>query len=89
MKNKRELLDVMARTVFVSATVGFVIEEQAHSGAEYAEGNPYDADHIGAAVDSRRYPLAAGMVTELFAAEPEVRPRAACHPRRNRVSAIY
>ncbi|WP_406275936.1 TetR/AcrR family transcriptional regulator C-terminal domain-containing protein [Nocardia sp. NBC_00881] len=63
-----------ARRVFpilLYYTVGFVIEEQAHSGAEYAEGNPYEADHIGAAVDSQRYPLTAGMVTEFFAADPD------------------
>ncbi|GAB2678672.1 TetR/AcrR family transcriptional regulator C-terminal domain-containing protein [Nocardia goodfellowii] len=45
-------------------TTGFVIEEQARTGAEYAD-NPYRPELIGRLVDGERYPRAARMVTDL------------------------
>ncbi|WP_433194697.1 TetR/AcrR family transcriptional regulator C-terminal domain-containing protein [Nocardia sp. CA-107356] len=47
-------------------TVGFVIEEQAQSGAEYADGNPYDLARLAHAIDADRYPRTARMVADLF-----------------------
>ncbi|WP_227979388.1 TetR/AcrR family transcriptional regulator C-terminal domain-containing protein [Nocardia spumae] len=49
-------------------TTGFVIEEQARSGADYGDDNPYA--HIEQSVDADRFPRTAHLVTSLFAAEP-------------------
>ncbi len=57
--------------IMLHYTVGFVIEEQARSGAEYTRGNPYDADHLARAVDAERYPRAARMVTAVFGTDPD------------------
>ncbi|MET9274659.1 TetR/AcrR family transcriptional regulator C-terminal domain-containing protein [Kribbella sp. NPDC003557] len=52
-------------------TIGYVIEEQARTGVDYPDGNPYQADRIGRSVDAERYPLTARMVGDLFAADPD------------------
>ncbi|WP_245677095.1 TetR/AcrR family transcriptional regulator C-terminal domain-containing protein [Nocardia acidivorans] len=54
--------------ILLHYTTGFVIEEQARTGAEYGE-NPYTADHLGTAVDPARYPRTARMVTGFAAAD--------------------
>ncbi|MFI6953813.1 TetR/AcrR family transcriptional regulator C-terminal domain-containing protein [Nocardia sp. NPDC050408] len=53
-------------------TIGFVIEEQAQSGAEYADGNPYDPARVAQSVDAERFPRTARMVAELFDADTDV-----------------
>ncbi|MFE3445110.1 TetR/AcrR family transcriptional regulator C-terminal domain-containing protein [Nocardia sp. NPDC059180] len=50
-------------------TIGFVIEEQARSGAEYADSNPYEPERLGQEIDADRYPRTARMVTETFTAD--------------------
>lgn len=50
-------------------TVGFVIEEQARTGADYGADNPYA--HIDQAVDRDRYPRTANLVTKLSAMDPD------------------
>ena len=49
-------------------TVGFVIEEQARTGAAYGSDNPYDSS---LAVDPSKFPLTAGVATELRAVDSE------------------
>ncbi|MFI6365696.1 TetR/AcrR family transcriptional regulator C-terminal domain-containing protein [Nocardia sp. NPDC050630] len=58
--------------ILLHYTIGFVIEEQAQSGAEYADGNPYDSARIAQTVDAERYPRTARMVGELFGADTDV-----------------
>ncbi|WP_433756844.1 TetR/AcrR family transcriptional regulator C-terminal domain-containing protein [Nocardia sp. CA-135398] len=53
-------------------TIGFVIEEQAQSGAEYADGNPYAPERMAQTVDAERYPRTARMVADLFDADTDV-----------------
>jgi len=57
--------------ILLHFTIGFVIEEQARTGVEYPDGNPYRPERIGQAVDPERYPLTAQMVGDLFAADPD------------------
>ncbi|WP_433726814.1 TetR/AcrR family transcriptional regulator C-terminal domain-containing protein [Nocardia sp. CA-129566] len=57
--------------ILLHYTVGFVIEEQSHSGAEYADGNPYDLAQLAHAVDADRYPRAARMVADFFEADTD------------------
>jgi TetR/AcrR family tetracycline transcriptional repressor len=52
-------------------TIGYVIEEQAQTGVDYPDGNPYRTDEISQSVDAERYPLTARMVADLFAADPD------------------
>jgi len=52
-------------------TIGYVIEEQAQTGVDYPDGNPYQTDEIRQSVDAERYPLTARMVVDLFAADPD------------------
>ncbi|MGW5190113.1 TetR/AcrR family transcriptional regulator C-terminal domain-containing protein [Kribbella sp. NPDC004138] len=52
-------------------TIGYVIEEQAQTGVDYPDGNPYQTDEIRKSVDAERYPLTARMVVDLFAADPD------------------
>ncbi|WP_433713893.1 TetR/AcrR family transcriptional regulator C-terminal domain-containing protein [Nocardia sp. CA-084685] len=58
--------------ILLHYTIGFVIEEQAQAGAEYADGNPYDSARIAQTVDAERYPRTARMVGELFDADTDV-----------------
>ena len=57
--------------ILLHYTIGFVIEEQAQTGVEYPDGNPYRADQITKVVDADRYPLTARMVGDLFTADPD------------------
>ena len=57
--------------ILLHFTIGFVIEEQAQTGVEYPDGNPYQPERIGQAVDAERFPLTARMVDDLFAADPD------------------
>lgn len=57
--------------ILLHFTIGFVIEEQAQTGVEYPDGNPYQSERIGQAVDAERFPLTAQMVGDLFAADPD------------------
>ena len=50
-------------------TVGFVIEEQARAGLDYAGENPY-ADG-GLAVDPKKHPLTASVAEELYAVDSD------------------
>ncbi|WP_280382829.1 TetR/AcrR family transcriptional regulator C-terminal domain-containing protein [Nocardia wallacei] len=52
--------------ILLHYTVGFVIEEQARTGTEYADGNPYEPENIRRTVDSGRYPRTARMLGGLF-----------------------
>jgi TetR/AcrR family transcriptional regulator, tetracycline repressor protein len=48
-------------------TVGFTIEQQAHTGAAYENGNPYDANELAArASDAQRFPLLADLHDLLY-----------------------
>ncbi|WP_063043097.1 TetR/AcrR family transcriptional regulator C-terminal domain-containing protein [Nocardia pseudovaccinii] len=58
--------------ILLHYTIGFVIEEQAQSGAEYSDGNPYDPARMTHTVDAERYPRTARMVTGLFDADTDV-----------------
>lgn len=58
--------------ILLHYTIGFVIEEQAQSGAEYADGNPYDPARVAQSVDAVRFPRTARMVAELFDADTDV-----------------
>ncbi|MFI6773041.1 TetR/AcrR family transcriptional regulator C-terminal domain-containing protein [Nocardia sp. NPDC050412] len=58
--------------ILLHYTIGFVIEEQAQSGAEYADGNPYDPARVAQSVDAERFPRTARMVAELFDADTDV-----------------
>ncbi|MDX2969935.1 TetR/AcrR family transcriptional regulator C-terminal domain-containing protein [Kribbella solani] len=55
--------------ILLHYTIGFVIEEQARSGVEYPDGNPYTVDQLSQAVDAARYPLTARMVGTVFGAD--------------------
>ena len=57
--------------ILLHYTVGFVIEEQAQTGVEYPDGNPYHPERMARVVDPDRYPLAAQMVADLFTADPD------------------
>ncbi|MET8877406.1 TetR/AcrR family transcriptional regulator C-terminal domain-containing protein [Nocardia sp. NPDC004604] len=57
--------------ILLHYTVGFVIEEQVQSGAEYANGNPYDLARLAHAVDTDRYPRTARMVADVFGADSD------------------
>ncbi|WP_227998928.1 TetR/AcrR family transcriptional regulator C-terminal domain-containing protein [Nocardia australiensis] len=64
--------DAEAERVFpivLHYTVGFVIEEQSRSAAEYADDNPYRTERIERAVDAERYPRTARLVVGIFAAD--------------------
>ena len=50
-------------------TVGFTIEEQARTGADYAGENPYAAEKPS--FDPEKYPLAASVAEELFAVDSD------------------
>ncbi|MFE3230044.1 TetR/AcrR family transcriptional regulator C-terminal domain-containing protein [Nocardia sp. NPDC059228] len=57
--------------ILLHYTVGFVIEEQSRTSAEYVDGNPYELEHIGQEIDSDRYPRTARMVADTFTADPD------------------
>ena len=57
--------------ILLHYTIGYVIEEQAQTGVEYPDDNPYRPERIAEAVDPERYPLTAQMVDDLFAADPD------------------
>ncbi|WP_328604089.1 TetR/AcrR family transcriptional regulator C-terminal domain-containing protein [Amycolatopsis sp. NBC_00345] len=51
--------------------VGFTIEEQARSGADYAGDNPYHANELAENVDAERFPLTAQAAGDLFDARTD------------------
>jgi AcrR family transcriptional regulator len=55
--------------VLLHYTVGFVIEEQARTGAAYEGDSPYS--EAGLLVDPEKYPLTASVAKELFAVDSE------------------
>jgi TetR/AcrR family tetracycline transcriptional repressor len=55
-------------SVLFNYAIGFTIEEQARSGADYIGASPYDADNPVEAFDGQRFPLAAQAGAELFIA---------------------
>lgn len=57
--------------ILLHYTTGFVIEEQARTGVEYAE-NPYAEGQLEQAVDSGRYPRTARMIAGFAAVDPDV-----------------
>lgn len=57
--------------IMLHYTTGFVIEEQARLGSEYAE-NPYRPEHLGQIVDADRYPRTARLVDEMATADADV-----------------
>lgn len=57
--------------ILLHYTIGFVIEEQARTGVEYPDGNPYRPDQLAEVVDGERYPLTARMVGDLFATDSD------------------
>lgn len=57
--------------ILLHYTIGFVIEEQAQTGADYPDGNPYQPDQIRQSVDAERYPLTSRMVVDVFASDPD------------------
>jgi TetR/AcrR family tetracycline transcriptional repressor len=57
--------------ILLHYTIGYVIEEQAQTGVEYPDGNPYQPDQISRLVDAERYPLTSRMVVDVFAADPD------------------
>ncbi|MEU6563580.1 TetR/AcrR family transcriptional regulator C-terminal domain-containing protein [Nocardia nova] len=54
--------------VVLHYTIGFVIEEQARTGVDYAD-NPYE--ELSTVVDAERYPRTAQMVIDQATAEPD------------------
>ncbi|MGW8377914.1 TetR/AcrR family transcriptional regulator C-terminal domain-containing protein [Streptomyces sp. ODS28] len=52
-------------------TIGCTIEEQARTGADYGDGNPYDPERLEEMVDAGRYPLTARMLGVIFAADAD------------------
>ncbi|RDI50561.1 TetR/AcrR family transcriptional regulator C-terminal domain-containing protein [Nocardia mexicana] len=52
--------------ILLHYTVGYVIEEQARTGVDYAGGNPYDREKVRRSVDPDRYPRTAQMMAGLF-----------------------
>jgi TetR/AcrR family tetracycline transcriptional repressor len=57
--------------ILLHYTVGYVIEEQARTGIDYAGENPYEAERIRQSVDADRFPLTAGMIGDVFTADPD------------------
>ncbi|WP_433323057.1 TetR/AcrR family transcriptional regulator C-terminal domain-containing protein [Spirillospora sp. CA-294931] len=55
-----------AYAVLYHYTVGYTIEEQARSGAEYGEDDPYRPERIAQEIDAERYPLAAQVLSGMF-----------------------
>ncbi|MEU8898883.1 TetR/AcrR family transcriptional regulator C-terminal domain-containing protein [Nocardia sp. NPDC048505] len=55
--------------IMLHYTIGFVIEEQARSGAEYHGGNPYAG--VSGVVDTQRFPRTARLVAGAFGADPD------------------
>jgi TetR/AcrR family tetracycline transcriptional repressor len=51
--------------------IGFTIEEQARSGADYHDRNPYQTAELTENVDGQRFPLAAQAVDDLFDADAD------------------
>lgn len=58
--------------ILLHYTVGFVIEEQARSGVDYVDGNPYEPTRLTQAIDAERYPRAAHLVAGAFTTDPDV-----------------
>jgi TetR/AcrR family tetracycline transcriptional repressor len=58
--------------ILLNYTIGFVIEEQAQSGVDYPDGNPYRSEEIAKEVDAERFPLTARMVHDVFGSDPDV-----------------
>jgi TetR/AcrR family tetracycline transcriptional repressor len=51
--------------------IGFTIEEQARSGADYADHNPYQTNELTENVDAQRFPLTARAAGDLFDARTD------------------
>ncbi len=50
-------------------TIGYTIEEQAHTSAAYGDDNPYTPERIAGAIDSERFPLTAEVSGDLLSLE--------------------
>ncbi|MFI5782409.1 TetR/AcrR family transcriptional regulator C-terminal domain-containing protein [Nocardia sp. NPDC051570] len=61
-------LRTAARTfgVLLHYTVGFTIEEQARTGIDYGDVNPYGDEQMSAILDPERFPLSAAARNDLF-----------------------
>ncbi|MEV0292208.1 TetR/AcrR family transcriptional regulator C-terminal domain-containing protein [Nocardia sp. NPDC050710] len=55
--------------ILLHYTVGYVIEEQSRTGAEYGDDNPYRPERIELIIDAERYPRTARMVADVFDAD--------------------
>ncbi|MFI9508684.1 TetR/AcrR family transcriptional regulator C-terminal domain-containing protein [Nocardia sp. NPDC052566] len=61
-----------ARRIFpimLHYTVGYVIEEQSQSGAEYVDGNPYEVAHLAEVIDAERFPMTAALSIDMVGAD--------------------
>lgn len=57
--------------ILLHYTIGFVIEEQAQTGVDYPDANPYRDDRVTQSVPAERYPLVARMVADIFSTDPD------------------
>ncbi|TQM29906.1 TetR/AcrR family transcriptional regulator C-terminal domain-containing protein [Nocardia bhagyanarayanae] len=57
--------------ILLHYTVGFVIEEQARTGGEYGDRDPYRPERLAELVDAQRFPLTAHLVSEVFVGDTD------------------